>query len=240
MTKSFLVLSLAAMVSAPFAARASLITGVLNITGTANVSQGVIAFVPSNQFTINAPASSQGGGFMALAGTSGTIQNLTDPPDTTGPLNVPNFITFAAAPNISFTLTFLTPGIDGAAGCTASPAAAGQVCTPNIPDQSPFNLQNTSTSTSTASFSVMGIEHDTLTNTNANFIGTFSEPFDTMNFQQILAAIASGSTLTTPFSAQFSVTPQVTTPEPNTWLELMLGFAMVGIGVVYRRKLRRA
>src|ERR1700733_14122853 len=114
MVRSALALSFLALVSIPAAGRADVITGVLNFTGTAQISFGSIAFT-GNAFSINSPASTQQGGFTALEGTTGAIQNITNPPDATGPLTTPvtDFITFAAAPNISITMTILDPGIDG-------------------------------------------------------------------------------------------------------------------------------
>src|ERR1700677_3224343 len=106
MTRSFLALGFVAMLGVPWAATASPIIGVLNITGTINVSSSGIAF-NGGLFSVNGPASSQQGNFTALAGTTGMIDNITSPP---GPLNVPDFMTFSAAPNITFTLTFLEPG----------------------------------------------------------------------------------------------------------------------------------
>src|SRR5271154_1928900 len=137
MKKDILAFAFQAMLGVPLAASASTITGVLNVTGTVEISDGSIAFT-GNEFSINSPASSQQGGFMVLEGTTGTIDNIANPPDATGPLDVPDFITFAAAPNISITLTDLEPGVDGAAGCASAPPAAGQICTPNLPAQSPF------------------------------------------------------------------------------------------------------
>jgi len=241
MTKSILTLSVLALVGMPFAAQASFITGVLNITGTANISLGAVSFV-DNDFLVNSPASSQQGGFMALEGTTGTIDNITNPPEVTTPPSsfppVPDFITFAAAPNITFTFTVLVAGTDGSAGCAAAIPAAGQVCTPDLPDQSPFNLQNTSTSTSSASFTIDGLEVDS-TNPGVTIpvIGTFTTPFTTMNFQQLLSDVEAGDTITTPFSAQFAVSA---TPEPSSLFELMMGIGLVGVGLVYRKKLKRA
>jgi hypothetical protein len=237
--KSVLVLALGviALATTPSGASASLITGILNATGTAEISSGSISFVSSMGSTlfINNPAAGQGGGFTALAGTTGNIMNITDPPDATGPLNVPNFVTFASAPNITFTLTFLSPGIDGAAGCSAAPPAAGQRCTPDMPAQSPFNLQNTSASTSTASFNIQGTEVDSITGDTIQITGTFTTPFTTQNFQHILATVEGGGTVVTAFSAQFA-----TVPEPGTWIELMIGLGSVGIGASsYGKKLRK-
>jgi len=237
MVRSALALSFLALVSIPAAGRADVITGVLNFTGTAEISFGSIAFT-GNTFSINSPASTQQGGFTLLEGTSGTIQNITNPPDATGPLATPvtDFITFAAAPNISITMTILDPGIDGAAGCSDTPPAAGQECTPSVPAESPFNLENTSATSSTASFDVFGTEIDTLTGNTVPITGTFTTPFSNMSFQDLLAVVdgappPTGGTITTSFSAQFSTVPA---PEPSTLVELLMG---IGLVCLYRRKL---
>jgi hypothetical protein len=241
MTKSILTLSILALVGMPFAAQASFITGVLNITGTANISLGAVSFV-GNDFLINSPASSQQGGFMALNGTTGEIDNIANPPEVTTPPGsfpaVADFMMFDAAPNISFTFTVLKAGIDGSAGCSNPVPATNQLCTPDLPDQSPFNLQNTSTSTSTASFTILGLEADsTQPGVTIPIIGTFTTPFTNMNFQQLLADVEGGETITTPFSAQFAVSA---TPEPSSLFELMMGIGLVGLSLVYRKKLKRA
>lgn len=236
MIKNTLVVALLALpLVAPAPARASeIITGVLNTTGTALISLGTIGFL-ENSFTINSPGGAQQGGFTALAGTTGTISDITNPPDGTGPVNKPLFMTFAFSPHISFYLTFLAPGINGAAGCATTPAAAGQICTPNLPNQSPYNLQNTSATSSTASFSVSGVEVDDTTGEIAPFVGIFSTQFANLNYQQVLAAVLAGGTVTTSFSAQFAVTA---VPEPSTMIELFAGLGAIGLGLIPRRKSR--
>ena len=124
---------------------------------------------------------------MALGGTTGSIDNITNPPDATGVPAVPvtDFITFAAAPNISITLTDLLPGVDGAAGCTANPPAAGQLCTPNTPEESPFNLQENTSATRLNGFVQMLVisRSSSLSGDTIPITGTFSQPFTNMNFQ---------------------------------------------------------
>jgi hypothetical protein len=237
MTKSALTLGIVALVSIPMAAQASLLTGVLGITGTVNITLGSIDFV-GNSFTVN-PAVAETGGFVALAGTTGTIDNITNPPDATGvALDQPSFMTFAAAPNITFTLTLLKAGIDGSAGCTASVPAAGQVCTPDVPAESPYNLQNTSASSSSASFDIVLTEVDSSPGGQTiSVTGAFSQPFTTSTFQLLEAEVQGGLTVTTPFSAQFATASG--TPEPSSLLELMMGMGLVGISIVYRKKLKR-
>jgi hypothetical protein len=217
-----------------------LIEGVLNTTGTAEISLGSITFV-GGAMTINTPASSQQGDFTSLAGTGATIDNITNPPDATGVLATPvtDFVTFAAAPNISFTFTDLLAGIDGAAGCSASPPAPGQECTPNVPAESPFNLQNTSSSTSSASFSIAGFEIDSLTNDTVPIFGTFTTPFASIPFQTLLAEVIAGGTVTTSFSAQFVTEPVPSVPEPATQA-LMLGASLLAAaGFALRARARR-
>lgn len=215
----------------PLSAHADLILGTLNTTGTAQISLGRIGL--GGAMTINLPASSQQGGFVALAGTMATIGDIVNPPDAVGPLNVPNYIVFQAAPNISFTLTDLFAGIDGSAGCGVTPAAAGQVCTPNIPNQSPFNLQNTSATSSTASFEIMATEVDSITHQTTLVTGIFTTQFASQNFQQILSTILRGGTVETTYSAQFiTATPRTSTPEPGTIVELAAGLFLMGIGLV--------
>ena len=206
----------------PLTAKASLITGVLNITGTANLSTGSIAFGTGNLFSVNSPASAQQGGFTSLAGTTGTIEDITNPP---GSLNIPDFMTFNAAPNITITLTLLDPGIDGSAGCTAAPAAGGQVCTPA---QSPFDFQDTSATTATATFIISGLEVDSATGNTMAIDGVFTMPLNE-SFQQLLATTGSGGTVTTSFSASLatetSPPPPPSVPEPNTWTFIAIGAA---------------
>jgi hypothetical protein len=243
MMKSVLALGFMAIVSLPLAARASVITGVLNFTGSVTISFGKIAFDNGNVFNIN-PANTQQGGFMALGGTAGMIDNIMNPPDATGVLlDVPDFITFAAAPNISITLTELLPGIDGPAGCADTPPAADQLCTPNTPAQSPFNLENTSATSSTASFNILGIEVDSLTGNTIPITGAFSQPFtdtgcpvlEPCPFQTLLADVAAGIPITTSFSGQIAT---VGTPEPSAFTELFIGMGIIALGIClrYRKK----
>jgi hypothetical protein len=236
MTKNILVATFLAIGILPSAARASLITGELNFTGSVSISLDSVAFGPvSGPFTIG-PADMQQGGFMALAGTTGSIKNITNPPYATGVIfPTPDFMTFAAAPNISITMLELLPGTDGAAGCADTPAASGQTCTPTGSDENQFNLQNTSATSSTASFAIFGDEVDSLTNTSSFITGTFTIPFTTENFQELLATLNGGGTITTPFSGELDITPAVAaTPEPATLIDFLIG-GISGLGLYVRR-----
>jgi hypothetical protein len=228
------VLSLAVLAALPSCASAnSLLFGTLNATGIANISLGSIAFM-GNDLEINPPAAAQQGGFAALAGTSGVIQNITNPPDPAGAVNIPDFITFNADPNVSITLTFLYAGTDGAPGCLLTPPAAGQVCTPQAPDLSlsPFDLTNTSPTSSIASFNVFGYEVDNTTGDMVGITGALTTPFTSQNFQQLLAIMNGSGTVTTSFAAQFQT---VETPEPGSMTELIVGVGLMGIAWLCRK-----
>jgi hypothetical protein len=226
MTKGLLAVGLVALAAMPIAARADIITGVLNITGTAEFTSTGVTFL-GNEFSINSPAAAQQGGFEALEGTMGTIDNVTNPPDAVGALDVPDFMTFDAAPNISITLTFLDAGIDGAAGCTSTPPAAGQICTPNLPSQSPFNFQNISSTSSILTFGINGVEVDSLTGDTAPITGLFTLPFSTDSFQDLLSTAGGGGSVTTSFAGQFTVVQTSPTPEPGTLIFMLAGFGML-------------
>lgn len=232
MAKSSFMLGLIAVISMPLAVRANLITGVLNTTGTVNISAGSIAFS-----SVSVDSAGQVGDFVALGGTAAALQTLT--PYTAGLLPIPDvdFMTFAAAPNISFTLTFINEGIDGTAGCSAITPASGQICTPStLLSPSPFNLENTSSDSSTLSFSVLGIEVDSITNDTTPVTGVFKATFPSLSFQDFLTVLAAGGTVTNTFTAQFS-TPSSAIPEPSSLTQLMIGLSTVGIGLTYRKKL---
>jgi hypothetical protein len=229
MRKSALALGFVAVLSVPLAGRASLITGVLNTGGAVTLTSDGVTFL-DNEFFINSPAAAQQGGFMSLEGTTGGIGNITDPPDATGSLDVPDFMTFAAAPNITITLTYLAAGIDGTVGCTDVPPAAGQVCTPS---GSPFNMQNTSNSSSSLTFGIAGTEFDSLTGDSIAITGQFDLPFAVQNFQELLATtVGDDGTVTTSFSAQFATTGPVTTgavPEPGNLILMLAGIGVLGV-----------
>jgi len=231
MTRSALALGVLAIISMPLASRAALIDGVLTISGTAELTDLGIDFLNSNLFTINSPASSQQGGFTAFAGTNGTIQNLSD---VAGAVDTLNFMTFAAAPNITITLTSINAGFDSAAGCAATPPAPGQTCTPT---GTSLDFQNTSATSSSLSFGIAGVEKDSLTGETTPITGLFTLPFVSDSFQTVLATIAGEGTATTAFSAQFTTTTPSTpaVPEPSSLISLIAGLGMI-VGTVARRK----
>jgi len=212
------------------------IVGTVNTTGVAAVNLTSInflsgTFVP-NLFAVSVPVS---GSFTGLAGTTGTINNLTNNITNTGPQPVgvsfsdPAWMVFtSASPVIDFDLSFIFPGIDGTAGCGSS--AIGATCTPF--SFSPFNLQNTSTGTSVA-FSVAGNARNSLTGELSPFTGNFTTQITGQTIPKILATINTGGTVTNSYSANFIVTA---VPEPGTIL--LLGAGLIGLGLLQRRRAR--
>jgi len=235
MRKSILAFAFLAVLGVPLAATADTITGALSVSGTIKISNDSIAF--TGPLTLGA---AQQGGFTALAGTTGTIQNITNPPYAPSVIfPMPDFITFSVAPNISITLLELEPGVDGVTGCTSTPPTAGQICTPNAPSPSPFNLRNLSATSSVASFSILGNEVDSLTEETIPAIGGFTIQLPTESFQSALAIVAGGGTITSSFAAQISTdtssTPSV--PEPGTLSMMAIGMLTIGmLGLAWFRR----
>ena len=245
MTKNILVAGFLAIGMLPLAARADLITGELNFTGSAEISLDNVQFgnniLTAGSFNIDA-AILQQGGFMALGGTTGAIKNITDPPYAPGVIFLtPDFMTFAAAPNISIALIEVLPGIGSAADCTIAPVA-GQTCTPATSGVNEFNFENTSATSSTAAFGIVGVEIDSLTNTTTPITGSFSFVFPNANFQQLLAVISGEGDITSTYAGEITVPPAsgtAVTPEPASLIEVLTG-GIGGLGLYVRRTGKRA
>ncbi len=223
-----LIMSSAALHAAP-------ISGILNTTGSVAVSLTTIDFLPSGTGTGNFGVDpfTQTGSFTGLAGTSGIIKDLDmamQPPGS--PFFLADFMVFSADPTIRFNLTSLPFGVFTPAGC-AGPAVAGQNCTPA---GSPFNLTNTSSSSSVVSFKTDGTVLNTATSQVSNFDGTFSTQFTNQNLQQLLATINAGGSVTATYSANFVVSPVSGVPEPATITLTLAGLAFVIAGGLRKRK----
>lgn len=173
--------------------------------------------------------SGSAGSFAPLAGTQASIRDLNRAVTPVGmSVSDENFVTFSSplAAGWSITLTELLPGIDSFADCTNPTPAPGQTCTPNIPGGSPFNLQNTTSSSSTLSFTFIGIAHDVAEpGVNSNVLGLFSSTFSNDNLQQIVGALGTGGTLVTSNSGTITATliPSNPVPEPGSLSMILLG-----------------
>jgi hypothetical protein len=140
--------------------------------------------------------------FGPLPGTSGTIKDL----NLTAPAPLAQFMTFAAQPTLQVDLTSIPNGVGFLPNCF-SPAAAGQTCTPVFPGlisglnptgTSPLNLVNTRTG-STASFSVTGTS--LLSGAAAPVTATFTTQFAGQSYQNVLATLAGGGSVSGSYSA---------------------------------------
>jgi hypothetical protein len=191
---------------------------ILSTTGSVSVSSGAIQFYPlggsAGTFNIGPPET---GIFSTLTGTSGAILNLNSLV-VNSPIDIPDFMTFAGAPNLSITLTELVGSSSPV--CTVALAAAGKPCNPA---GTPYSLSTQSASSSIASAAIDGY----LVNSNTPGVmspltGIFTTQFAGMNYQSLISQIESGNSIASTYSAEFVTA----TPEPSTIALLLAGLTM--------------
>ncbi len=230
--------------SAVAPAYSAAVTGELNFSGSLIASTTGFDFIP-NAPTLNGDttgfiqvgATGNTGTFTAYNSNLGRIKDLniaSQPVNTT--LSFANFLSLPFTvinpnPNLTFTLTTLVGGTFGQAECGLT-AAAGQSCTPFV--GSPINFSNTSATSSSASFRVLGFFTDVASGDTTQYEGQFTANFNTQSYQDILAILNTGGTVQTPYTGRFSpvVTP---VPEPDM-LPSVLGLGMVVAGAVALRR----
>lgn len=213
-------------------------SGSLSIVGSVQISFGSIDFYPIGQgtgtFDIFAPET---GIFGPLLGTSGTIMDMNNTTEPVGSMvNVPDFMTFAAAPNLSITLTELPAGTFSSAGCDLNGTPqAGQTCTVA---GTPYDLTNQTANSSTASFTVDGYLVDTNNpGVETAYTGIFTTQFSE-SYQQVVNTILNGGVVDASYSGVF--TTNVATPEPASMLTMLSGgLLLIGVAV-FGKKLRRS
>jgi hypothetical protein len=207
--------------------------GALGLTSTTMDFLTLPGFIPGpapGNFVVSPSVT---GSFVGRVGETATIKDIPSPMG--GPISILNFIVMPNAPAITFHLTFIDFGLFTAANCGSAPAA-GQVCTP---PGSAFNFMNTSVNSSTLSFNVRGLTNFLATPADiSQFSGVFTTQFSDMSYQAVLATLAAGGSVTSSWSASFTVVggPAQPTPEPTTLA--LLGTSLVG-GAAYVRKWRK-
>lgn len=235
--KNLFVLSVIVSALTAHTASAAIISGTLNIGGSlAFLPNFTVDFVPpvggpGGDFSVD--PGFQSGDFIPLAGTSGSIHDLNnvDAP-VLRPIALSNFLTFAGAPGLSFTLTLVEPGVFDFSQCLAAPAA-GQNCTP---PGLQYNFSNRSATNSVASFVLRGFVTDGSGDHASPFVGTFTTEFPDQSYQEVFETLSQGGRVNAPFRAHILVTAGV--PEPGTISMILAGGVFLAGGAIHRRSVR--
>ena len=217
----------------PDASRAVPILGSLSGTGSLTIGADTLTFLPPGPPPVNfAIVSPSTGSFAPLLGTGAVLANLNASTSGVGvPFSLASFLTFVAQPTFSGTLTSIANGVFSSAACGAAPAA-GQTCTPvaAAPSYLPaFSLVNTAFG-STLSLELSGTFVDFSDASVSNFSGVVTAQFAGLSYQQVLASLVGGGTVTAAYSANFLAV----VPEPATGA--LVGVAAVALALAARRR----
>jgi len=234
LTGKCLVVSAAIVLFLASLAEAGPVVGTLDFGGSVTVTATVIDWLPtgggSGNITVDLAGPSSTGYFAGLGGTGVMLDlnSATNPAGVAWP-PISNFLVLSADPTLSFELQYISQGIWSSADCATLPAVAGQNCTPAFPPpKSPFNLTNLTASSSQVSMTLGGIIYQSGIPVSS-FTGVYTAQFVGMSYQQVLAALETGGSVSTTFSASFDAEP---IPEPATAF-LMFG-ALAALSLVRR------
>jgi hypothetical protein len=194
---------------------AAIISGTLNFAGDLRVTATTIDFLPIGggigDSAVESAATNTGFA-TPLAETDVEMKDLDVAVQPVGvPFVLDNFMTFAAAPNIQLTLTFIEAGTNG-----------------------PFTLFQAGPN-AFATLNVRGTITDGSGDLPSTFVGAFSTQFPGQTTQQIVDAFNALGFAQASYSATFIATP---IPEPGTVsLAAIAGLMLVGGGLL-RRKMK--
>jgi hypothetical protein len=206
----------AAMTATLFAsatpAYSAAIVGELNFAGSLTATATTFDFFPDGGVTGDFQIVPPNTGFFSTLAGSGKIKdfnNFSFPLNTT--VAIAEFLTFTAAPTVSFTATRLPAG-------STNPALAATFT------QNGANVA--------AAFSVDGFFVDSTTpGATFDYTGSFTTQFNNTTVAAVLATLEAGGSRNASYSATFS--PAV--PEPDI-LPSLLGLGMVLSGAVVARR----
>lgn len=200
------------------------ITGTLDIEGTGViVSATTIDWLPVGGGTGSISTTSISDLFYdsgtALGVSAGLIMDLTSP--TTFP--VMDFMTFAGAPGLSFSLTGLGPG---SSDFNCAGLSNGGSC--SIAPGSPFVLTQIGNSQTAVILSAFGSATDSMGD-KATWTGLFTAQLPSLTPAQVQANFASipGYTIEDSYSGTFTATPMSTIPESSTSLMALTGLGLL-------------
>jgi hypothetical protein len=228
--RSFRTPAAAFLLSGLLAAPASAvpIVGQLSILGTLSLDADAIAFQAPIPLVGNFLTSEPSGGYFAgipgisLSGIALDLDGASLPVGI--PFSLPGFLSSfqGSFSTLAFELTLIEPGAFGSGACGAAPAP-GQACTPPGSAASFVNFSTGSDVSSIVSFILRG-KVTANAGDEGTFTGLYTAQFTGLSYQEVLATIVGGGSVTASYSASFDVVP-----EPGAGALLAAGLAALAL-----------